>query len=193
MPVEDNQASKEKFIDKTGDDIKCAVTEYPVRNGRDKIEILKEDKDKEKEKVQIDEQVYQELLVGRDLVKDNTVVVFDKKVPLMVKKVKKVGAWINEFAEHPKLIINPLSSALLDSKAGLTGSIYNTYFLEIANHVQMDSKNSVMDFGDIATKHCNGAQYLTLIKGDIDNLGLLLSMGLTRNVNKEESDKDKKM
>jgi len=55
----------------------------------------------------------------------------------------------------------------------------NTRLLEVANFVSRDEKNSTMDFEKMSGNNL-GAEYLTLIKGDIDNLGLIMAYGLDR-------------
>ena len=52
--------------------------------------------------------------------------------------------------------------------------------LEVANYTSIDKNNNVKDFNEMAGVN-HGAEFLTLIKGDIDNLGLLMSCGLSGN------------
>src|SRR5690606_26822112 len=66
----------------------------------------------------------------------------------------------------------------------------DTYYLEVANYCSRDNVGDIMDFKEIADNN-KGAEFLTLIKGDIDNLGLIMAYGLTRFKSNEENENEK--
>jgi len=149
------------------DKIKCAVTDIPIRNGRKALI----------EGEQVDKQVRNEFLVGEKITKSNLIIEFSDDYS-EVMNVKN----LNEFEKNKaskKFILNPNLEELLKRENIEKDILRNAQILEVANYTSKDESNDnfVMDFEEMERKN-NGAEYMTLIKGDIDNLGLIMSYGL---------------
>ena len=150
--------------------IKCAVTGFPIRRGFDK-----KMPDSENNEL-VDRQVFNEIKIGTEAPQSNVVVVFDNEYST-VKKVKTIKNYKPE-KDDIRILLNPDLDELIEKKNIKKDILRNTQIIEVANYSTWDEKeNHVMDFEDIEDKN-NGAKYLTLIKGDIDNLGLIMSSGL---------------
>ena len=150
--------------------IKCAVTGFPIRKGFDK-----KMPDSENNEL-VDKQVYNEIKIGTDAPQSNVVVVFDKEYST-VNNVKKIKNYKPE-KDDIRILLNPELDELLKKENMQKDILRNTQIIEVANYSTWNEKeNHVMDFEDIEEKN-NGAKYLTLIKGDVDNLGLIMSSGL---------------
>ncbi len=156
--------------------MKCRVTEKPMVLDRVR-ELQRYDGDISE--ILVDKQVKLEYEIGSNIPKANAFILFgdDEKDPVLnltelIKRKKQ---------KEEKLLINVRLKPLLDEKN--IEYLQNTTFLEVASFVSMEGKN-VIPFDEIAKKN-EGAEYLTLIKGDIDNLGIIMAQGLVGD-NKDE-------
>lgn len=159
-----------RYIDtseKDSNKIKCAVTDQPVRKGREKYiegEI-------------VDKQVWNEYKIGEEIVYESVVIQLDRALS-KVQIVKSLSKYI-PIEESIKIIINPELDQLLKYEGNKRSLLKNALFLEVASYASLiDDQSHVLEFKDMADKNV-GAKFLTLIKGDIDNLGLIMSNGLT--------------
>lgn len=173
---------EEEYIkdDGTGtDSVKCRVTDKPIRSDRkDKIKIPTENGFEE---LIVDKQVAIEYgigskIVGNDLIailnEDNLSV--DPQNIMTIKQFKKE----EKFKNRIKILLNPTFTEQL-KKENLGKDVFrNTFYLEAANYCSRGVKDEIMPFEDIV-KENEGAQFLALLKGDIDNLGLIMAYGLT--------------
>lgn len=162
------------------DSIKCAVTDKPVRKGRQRS--IKDEDDS----YHVDLQVENEFNIG-DIVPKKPVVCSIRKNGLSFTLERAVP--LNEFKSTGsafKVIINPSISEIItklknDDSGELTNLFKDTSYIGVANYASRTEKsgsfNSIMSFEEMA-ENCRGAQLLTLIKGDVDNLGLIMSVGL---------------
>ena len=146
--------------------VKCAVTDLPIRNGR------KETIEGE----QVDKQVKNEYKIGSLAPKNNVVIELSKDF----SEVEKVMP-LSEFkkSDSNKILLNPDLDELLKKENLNKDVLRNAQIIEVANYATRADDNGymVMDFEKMEEKN-NGAQILTLIKGDVDNLGLIMSTGL---------------
>ncbi len=183
----------DKYIEpKDGDsnNIKCKVTDKPIRFGRER-EIRDGD-----EKLLVDRQVKLEYEIGDEVTDSNLFLVIDDKNNLEIKNVYTLKTIPKNLLQN-KLLINPVLDYLLKPENVNKGFLRNTLFLEVANYCseyydEKEKRTVVMPFDKMVEQN-DGAQYLTLIKGDIDNLGLIMAYGLTRDkseIKDEEEEKD---
>jgi len=121
----------------------------------------------------VDKQVKLEFEIGSKIPKDNAFFLFDSEEKVPVQSLKDILK--GNKLKSDKLLINARLKPLLEEKN--IEYLQNTTFLEVARFVSMEGK-SVIPFDKIAQKG-EGADYLTLIKGDIDNLGILMAHGLS--------------
>ncbi|GEM_PF-1259121 len=158
----------EPKIENDTNSVKCAVTDFPIRKAREKT-IENE--------LTVDKQVWNEYRIGSDVTKSNLIIEFDASLSNVedVKPLKKY-----KVNNNPKIILNPVLDDLLKYKDRKI--LKNALIMEVANYTTkaVDAENVVMDFEDME-KSNNGAQIMSLIKGDIDNLGLIMSSGLAGN------------
>jgi len=175
----------EKYIEDDGsgtDSIKCKVTDKPIRIQRkDEIQIPS---DEGLEFLTVDKQVKIEYEIGSKIVGDNLILVLEDDGltinPDNIFPVKKYEDKPN-LRRNIKILLNPILNKLLkEINPGKKDVFRNTYYLEVANYCSKSEKESVMPFEDIV-KNNEGAKFLSLIKGDIDNLGLIMAYGLYRN------------
>lgn len=162
------------------DSVKCAVTDKPVRKGRQRT--IKDEDDS----YSVDLQVQNEFNIG-DIVPKKPVVCSIRKTGLSFTLEKAVP--LGEFKSNDsafKVIINPSISEIIEKLKGnkpddLAGLFKDTSYISVANYASRSEKGgsyrSIMSFEEMA-ETCRGAQLLTLIKGDVDNLGLIMSVGL---------------
>ena len=129
--------------------------------------------DQDESEILVDKQVKLEFEIGANIPKDNAFLLFDETEKERVLSIKEVIKLNKEKAE--KILINARLKPLLKEKN--IEYLQNTTFLEVASFVSMDGKR-VIPFDEIAKKSV-GADYLTLIKGDVDNLGILMAHGLS--------------
>ena len=150
--------------------IKCAVTGIPIREGR-RAEINGE---------QVDKQVWNEYKIGELAPRSNVVIELTNNYSEVLNVLP-----INKFKPKQntrKILLNPDLQVLLHKVNLQKDILRNTQIIEIANYTSKDAKNDyfVMDFEEME-KLNNGAEVMTLIKGDVDNLGLIMSSGLVGN------------
>lgn len=169
--------------------IKCRVTDKPIRIGR--AEEISDGDDK----LQVDKQVKLEYEIGDEITDSNLFLVLDDK-RLDISKVYSIKS-IPKNLSQSKILINPILDELLKTENVYKGFLRNTLFLEVANYCsecydEKEKRTVVMPFDKMVEQN-DGAQYLTLIKGDIDNLGLIMAYGLTRDKSElkdEDEEKD---
>ncbi|MCX7985270.1 MAG: type III-A CRISPR-associated protein Cas10/Csm1, partial [Bacteroidetes bacterium] len=183
----------EKYVElkEEGDSnsIKCKVTDKPIRNGRDQ-EIYDGD-----DKLLVDRQVKLEYDIGDEITDSNLFLVLDED-KLSVSNVYTIRNIPKDLIKN-KILVNPVLEELLKPENINKGFIRNTLFLEVANYCskiydENIRRDSVMPFDKMVEQN-DGAQYLTLIKGDIDNLGLIMAYGLSRDkveIKDSEEEKD---
>jgi len=186
----------EKYIEpKDGDsnNIKCKVTDKPIRFG-------KADYDTIPDVSPVYKQVALEYKIGHKVRESNLFLELSEKNKLEIIDLYDIDE-APSYSNKPKILINPTLDKLLEVQNKKKDLLRNIHFLEVANYVsseiEEDSKskkliNVAMDFETMAEQN-DGAKYLTLIKGDIDNLGLIMAYGLTRDkseLNNEDEKKD---
>jgi CRISPR-associated protein Csm1 len=177
------------FIEpKDGDsnNIKCKVTDKPIRKNKEG-KIFDEE-----ESLQVLKQVEVEYSIGDEVTDSNLVLVLDKN-NLDINKVyplNKVPSGIKE----RKILINPTLDKLLEESKN-KNLLRNTLLLEVANYCSVyqdeNGNKTIMPFDKMVEQN-DGAKYLTLIKGDIDNLGLIMAYGLARDKNEKKYDEEQK-
>jgi CRISPR-associated protein Csm1 len=161
------------------DSVKCSVTDKPIRKGR-KQTIKDED-----DSYRVDLQVQNEFNIG-DIVPKKPVVCSIKKHGLNFILDKAVP--LNDFNTDDsayKVIINPsIEEIVKQLQTKTTDEIFRlfntTSYIGVANYASKSEKTgghrSIMSFEEMV-ETCEGAHLLTLIKGDVDNLGLIMSAG----------------
>ena len=150
--------------------MKCRVTGKPIIKERVR-ELTKFEEDESD--ILVDKQVKLEYEIGTKIPKENAFFLFNEEEKESVLSLKEVIKLKKQKEE--KILINARLKLLLEEKN--IDYLQNTIFLEVANFVSMNG-NSVISFDKIAKKS-QGAEYLTLIKGDVDNLGILMAYGLS--------------
>jgi len=194
----------DKYIEpKDGDsnNIKCKVTDKPIRFG-------KADYDTIPDVSPIYKQVALEYKKGHKVRESNLFLELSDKNRLDVTNVYDIDEAPSE-SDKPKILINPSLDSLLEEHNKKKNILKNTFFLEVANYVsfeeEKDSKTGevikdtktgkpikfAMDF-ETMSKQNDGANYLTLIKGDIDNLGLIMAYGLVRDKSELKNEDEEK-
>ncbi len=177
--------------------IKCKLTNKPIIKGQ-QIKL--------KDIGTVTKQVRSEYEIGDEIPDDNVVVVIDEN-GLTVNKVFPLDKFDGN-KDSQKILINPDLEKILGiirkKETGKLDFLKNSRIIEVASYVQMNSKENrsdkdedpddidgkVMTFGKLA-KQGEGANYLTMIKGDIDNLGLIMALGLDRDKDKPEDEINK--
>jgi len=150
--------------------IKDAVTGLPIRMGREKQMPDSENIE------MVDKQVYNEIKIGSEAPQSNVIILFENDNST-VKNVLRFSKYNSEKNES-KILLNPDLDELLDNQNIKKDILRNTQIIEVANYSSWDEKeNHVLDFAKLEQTN-NGAYLLTLIKGDVDNLGLIMSSGL---------------
>lgn len=173
---ENNFVMESKYIepDESADSnkIKCAVTDIPIRKGR-KGNIEDE---------QVDKQVENEFKIGEKITKGNVVVEFTNDFATVLK-VHTLKDYVKNDAAN-KILINPALDELLKEENLEKDILKKALIVEVANYASKNAENEklVMDFGEMENLN-TGAKFMTLIKGDIDNLGLIMSSGLVDDEN----------
>lgn len=177
---------EEKYIEaeeEGTDSIKCKVTDKPIRADRKgEIQIPSDDGF---EIFTVDKQVEIEYKIGDKITGNDLIMIIEEDLlSINPKNIFRIKDFKGNSTDKNKikLLINPTFETLL-KEAKYEKSIFkSTYYLEVANYCSRSDKEAVMSFEDMV-KENDGAQFLALIKGDIDNLGLIMAYGLT-------SDKD---
>lgn len=177
-----NYIWKENYIDDDGtstDSIKCSVTGKPIRNEKKDSSRLREISEGA-EKFRVDKQAKNEYEIGNKVTGDNLVITMDKDyLNIDPNKIFRINSKI-KITSDPKILINPNLEGLL-KKVTDRNIFKNACYLEVANYCSSldNDETSVLPFEDMV-KFNKGAEYLSLIKGDIDNLGLIMAYGLTQ-------------
>lgn len=177
---------EEEYIEDDGtgtDSIKCKVSDKPIRkNKRGEIQIPS---DEGLEYLTVDKQVEIEYKIGDKIVGDNIIILLNNDdLTIDPKNIFKIKDYkgSEENKNNTKLLLNPTFEGLLKN-AKYDQSIYrNAYYLEVANYCSVGQNDNIMPFEDLAEQN-NGAKFLSLIKGDIDNLGLIMAYGLADDKN----------
>lgn len=152
------------------DSIKCDFTDKPIKRGREVYASWGG------ENYQLEKQVHNEWLVGRDIPYSDVVIGLneDYNDVLWVKKLKDYSPGKNK--ADKKILLNPELDNLLKPENLKMDLLRDALILEVANYSSMID-NHVLEFEKMAEAN-EGAEFLTLIKGDVDNLGLIMSSGL---------------
>lgn len=184
---------EEKYIDDDGtgsDSIKCRVTDKPIRKGRKRII---QDHDGE---IIVDLQVKNEYEIGSHITGNNIIAVLNEDNltidPNNIKPIKKFKDK-DDIKNRNKLLLNPTLDYLLKKENFGKNIFKNIHYIEVANYCSRNENDDIMPFEDMAEQN-DGAEFLALIKGDIDNLGLTMAYGLGRDKKvkngADESEKD---
>jgi len=181
-----------KYIDPKENDsnnIKCKLTNKPIIEGQE-IKL--------KDIGLVTKQVHSEFKIGEEIPDDNVIVEINDD-GLTIKKVFPLDKF-EGLKESQKILINPDLEKILEivknKKTDKLDFLKNSRIIEVASYVQKNKKENmkskdedpddfedqVMTFGKLA-KQGEGVNYLTMIKGDIDNLGLIMALGLDRDKN----------
>lgn len=176
----DNYIWEEKYIDDDGtgsDSVKCKVTDKPIRKNRKKE--IKIPTDNGLENLIVDQQVAVEYNIGEKIVGNNIIVILDENnLSIDSNNIKKIKDFNSDksYKNTAKLLLNPTFETLKNSNVGKEIFI-NTHYIEVANYCSKNN-DDVMPFNEISEEN-DGAKFLSLIKGDIDNLGLIMAYGLS--------------
>lgn len=160
------------FVSPDGDSnsIKCDFTDKPIRKGREVLKKIGE------ENYQLEKQVFNEWTIGKDIPYSDVIIGISEEFD-EVKWIKKLKDYNPEKHIAPnKILLNPELDNLLLPENLKKDLLRDALVIEVANYSSM-SDDHVMEFNKM-TKANNGAEFLTLIKGDVDNLGLIMSSGL---------------
>lgn len=169
------------------DMMKCKVTDKPIVKGRE-VKISQrylEDGVWKKSDLLVDIQVANEFGIG-DIAPKGTFVIcvneneagyFEVREPKRMSKLTSSDYYSAQF----KCIINQKLSEIMSGLEEKPNLFKDAAFIDVANYVTMqkpvEEDPTVMDF-ETMTKRNVGAEFLTMIKGDIDNFGIILSCGL---------------
>lgn len=170
----------EEYIKDDGsgtDSVKCRVTDKPIRKNRLDNKTIPGDDGF----INVDKQVAIEYGIGSKIVGNDLIAILnddnlsiDPENIMSIKKFKKE----EKYKSIIKILLNPTFTEQL-KKENLGKDVFrNTFYLEVANYCSRGAKDEIMPFEDMV-KENEGAQFLALIKGDIDNLGLIMAYGLT--------------
>ena len=173
---------QDKYIKDDGsgsDSVKCRVTDKPIKSDRkDSIEIPSENGT---ERILVDKQVAIEYGIGSKIVGNDLVVILnDDGLSIDPQNIKRIKDFKKDdkLKGRAKVLLNPTFTEQL-KKENLGKNIFkNTHYLEVANYCSKGDREDIMPFEDMV-KENNGAKFLSLIKGDVDNLGLIMAYGLT--------------
>lgn len=175
-----NYVWKEEYIDNDGsgtDSIKCKVTDKPIR--KDRKGEIKIPSDEGLEFLTVDKQVEIEYNIGDKIVGNNLIVLIEEDDltidPKNISRIKDFKS-NNENKNRTKILLNPTFDVLLKELKYDKNIYLNTHYIEVANYCSKN-KGDIMTFEEIAEMN-NGAKFLSLIKGDMDNLGLIMAYGL---------------
>lgn len=186
---EDSFVIRRNYVEPEDNDtnnIKCKLTNKP---------IIETQEVKLKNVGLVTKQVKSEFDIGDEIPDDNVVVVINED-GLTVKKIFPLDTF-EGYKDSQKILINPDLDKILEivknKESGKLDFLKNTKIIEVASYVQKNTKENksdkdqdledidgkVMTFSKLA-KQGEGINYLTMIKGDIDNLGLIMALGLDR-------------
>ena len=180
-----NYVWEEDYIENDGtgsDSVKCKVTDKPIRkNRRGEIKIPS---DEGLEFLTVDKQVEIEYNIGDKIVDNNVIVVIeDDELTIDPKNIFKIKEFkvSEENKRKTKLLLNPTFEGLLKELKYDKNIYHNTHYIEVANYCSK-MNGDIMTFEEISEMN-NGAKFLSLIKGDVDNLGLIMAYGLLDDTN----------
>lgn len=183
----------EEFIEDDGsgtDSIKCKVTDKPIRV--DKKAEIKIPSDDGLEILVVNKQVAIEYEIGSQITGNNIIAILNEDNltvdPQNIKPINKYKSE-GELKNRTKLLLNPTLDDLLKKENRGKNIFKNTHYIEVANYCSRNENEDIMTFEELAKKN-NGAEFLTLIKGDIDNLGLIMAYGLDRDKKIKNDDND---
>ncbi|HMQ68901.1 MAG TPA: type III-A CRISPR-associated protein Cas10/Csm1 [Ignavibacteria bacterium] len=187
IPLEENDTNN----------IKCKLTNKPIIDGQ-QVKL--------KNIGTVTKQVLSEFKIG-DKITDNNVIVEINTDGLTVNDIFPLDDYKGSKGAQ-KILINPDLESIIDivkkKESGKLDFLKNSRIIEVASYVQKntaenksdkdedldDINGKVMTFGKLA-KQGDGVNYLTMIKGDIDNLGLIMALGLDRDKEKPEDENNK--
>ncbi len=195
-------ATEEKFVlgdyihtDEGEEKVKCFLSDKPIMNKNGNPEVIRVNGVEHN----VDKQVYNEYLIGERITQNNLIIYVGKEFEINPKEIKTFDEELN-ISEKNKIILNPELDDLIIGLRGKNNSAKNLFrnstFIEVASFVSRLSEDDaeklneelteeeerypddIMSFEDMKEKS-RGAKYLSIVKGDIDNLGLLMAFGLT--------------
>lgn len=185
---------KEYLVDKVEDSnkLKCSISDKPIFKGqRGKIPSMDD---------LVSIQIETEFKLGDKITDDNIVIEINKD-GLTVNEIfplSKFGG--NE--QSVKILLNPDLDKIVEiikAEPDKLGFLKNSRIIEVASYVcknedtdsqfEDDVKGGVMSFKRLVSKG-EGAEFLTMIKGDIDNLGLIMALGFDRDNGKDKEAKN---
>ncbi|MCK6614897.1 MAG: type III-A CRISPR-associated protein Cas10/Csm1 [Ignavibacteriaceae bacterium] len=158
------------------ENIKCAITGKPIRENRHEPHIETDEENNGKPKFR-EIQAGNELKLGKSVLYGSTVITYDKEFSQIIDDILELEKMSVKVKEGRRIIINPDYDKFNKFIGDKVEIIRGSYFLHVANYASKDEKGNVMPFDEIE-KTNQGAKLLTMIKGDIDNLGLLMATGL---------------
>lgn len=161
------------------DSIKCKVTEKPIRS--DRMDMIKIPSDNGYDELLVDKQVRIEYEIGSRITGNDLIAILnDDGLSIDPENIIPINKYKTDekLKNKTKIFLNPTFSTLLKEQ-NLGKDVYrNTHYLEAANFCSKGEQDEIMPFNEMV--ECkNGAKFLTLIKGDIDNLGLIMAYGLS--------------
>jgi CRISPR-associated protein Csm1 len=171
--------SKNFIDDSESDNVKCAVTEKPIfENDSKKIKAF----DVDENDIVVNSQAYKEYQVGSKILRNNVVIEFEEdNLNLKEDSIYHVSDFEKtEINYSRKILLNPDIDGILDiikGKRDIIKKLKNCSFVDVANYCSLTESGGIMSFDKMSEKSI-GAEYLTLIKGDVDNLGLIMAYGL---------------
>lgn len=183
-----NFIRKEEYIDNIAEDtnsIKCRVTDKPIRKNR---KALIED-------LIVDKQVKIEYEIGSRITGNNIIVEMEENgLSIDPKNINRIKSYSGKSQDknNVKLLLNPTIDVLKRKDNKMKDVFRNFSYIEAANYCSPyqqdeDEEKIIMPFDEISDSN-DGAKYLALIKGDIDNLGLIMAQGLSRDEAKVNDD-----
>lgn len=180
--IEDNFVLNKKYIsDAESDRVKCSVTENPMFENEMKI-IPPFDEDDEE--IRVNSQVFKEHKIGSEVLENNVIIEFENdNLTINDNKINHIKDIKNSpINYYRKILLNPDIDEILSIERGQTEVVKrlkNCSFIDVANYCSRnpERKSNIMSFEEMSDKNI-GAKYLTLIKGDVDNLGLIMAYGL---------------
>lgn len=174
--------------DLDSNNVKCNLTNKPIPEG--KHETLDE-------VGSVLKQAHLEYSIGDEIPDDNMLVEIERD-GLTVRKIFPIRKFEGS-KESRKILLNPdldtIISVVKEKKDNKLDFLRNTRVIEVASYVRKnesgmsvevkdkhedDQPGNVMTFEKLADQGA-GVSYLALIKGDIDNLGMLMALGLDNN------------
>ncbi|NWF89080.1 MAG: hypothetical protein HXY50_06410 [Ignavibacteriaceae bacterium] len=179
-----NYIWEEEYINDDGtgtDSVKCRVTDKPIRKNRLDNKTVPGDDGF----LNVDRQVAIEYGIGSKIIGNDLIAILnDDDLSINPQNIMSIKQFTKEekYKKRIKILLNPTSTEQL-KKENLGKDVFrNTFYLEVANYCSRGSEDEIMPFEDMV-KENEGAQFLALIKGDIDNLGLIMAYGLTDDKN----------